>query len=603
MRSHDVAPSSACCSSTSIDFKVDQRRSRPRGRRSAARSRSRRAPARRGARRATPWPGSAATSSSSCCDGVRRRGDGAGHRRARARGARARRSRSAASERRRRRQHRHRRSPDAGRRRRRGRCCATPTSPCTAPRAPAGAASQLFDRRDCARRVVRRLELEARAARARSTHGELRRCTTSRRSTSATGRLVGVEALVRWQHPRAGWSPGEFIPVAEETGLIVPLGELGPTSSLPPGRRVAREQPERPRSSVTVNVSARQLADARLRRAVAACSSTSAGLDRRAQLPRAHRERAHRATSTARSTLLTRCAGARRVRIAIDDFGTGYSSLAYLKRFPVDVLKIDRSFVDGLGTGRRGRGDRRRRSSRMAHALGLHVVAEGVETPLQASELAALGCTIAQGYLWSRRRCRPTRSCAGGRTPSGARARPPGRRARSYLIDEMLHQIGLSPGGHEMIAMAAVCALLYGPGLQRPRPCFAGVRARPPPPGCRGFSHFGAAFMVMAFTCGPHHLVHFVHITFEGERVTPELAVALAIGVAPGITFVALRIEAACGARRQAAARRPGLAAGRAVAVHAGGGDDRRGRGGRRGRAVDAAGPACSRTWCCSSTT
>lgn len=131
------------------------------------------------------------------------------------------------------------------------------------------------------------------------------------------------------------------------------------------------------------------------------------------------------------------------VYVAIDDFGTGYSSLAALKGLPVEVLKIDRSFIDGLGTDPDDSAIVATIMS-LAHAMGLHVVAEGVETPLQASELVALGCPVAQGFLYS-----PAVPAAevGGFTqaPAGrwasSRAR---RRGERTFIEEMLVQFGLS---------------------------------------------------------------------------------------------------------------------------------------------------------------
>ena len=124
-----------------------------------------------------------------------------------------------------------------------------------------------------------------------------------------------------------------------------------------------------------------------------------AGLAPEQPLPGAHRVRADGRGHAPRSTA---CARSRSlgVYVGIDDFGTGHSSLARLRGLPVEVLKVDRSFVDGLGTEPRGL-RRRRRDPLLAHALGLHVIAEGVETPLQADQLIALGCPVAQGFLWS----------------------------------------------------------------------------------------------------------------------------------------------------------------------------------------------------------
>ena len=131
--------------------------------------------------------------------------------------------------------------------------------------------------------------------------------------------------------------------------------------------------------------------------------------------------------------------------MAIDDFGTGFSSLAALKRLPVEVVKVDRSFVDGLGTDPEDSAIVASVLS-LAHAMGLHVIAEGVETPLQASELVSLGCTVAQGFLWSPAvpaadvvRVAAELAGAGGHRAMHA----PWRGERSF-IDEMLHQIGIA---------------------------------------------------------------------------------------------------------------------------------------------------------------
>jgi EAL domain-containing protein (putative c-di-GMP-specific phosphodiesterase class I) len=130
------------------------------------------------------------------------------------------------------------------------------------------------------------------------------------------------------------------------------------------------------------------------------------------------------------------------VQLSIDDFGTGYSSLSYLKNLPVDAVKIDRSFVDGLGTEREDSAVVAAILS-LAHAMGLHVIAEGVETPLQASQLTALGCSVAQGFLWSP--AVPAVAITG--LAQGGTVTPPqiaGHRGERNLVDEMLRQIGFA---------------------------------------------------------------------------------------------------------------------------------------------------------------
>jgi diguanylate cyclase len=130
------------------------------------------------------------------------------------------------------------------------------------------------------------------------------------------------------------------------------------------------------------------------------------------------------------------------VYVAIDDFGTGYSSLAALKQLPVEVLKVDRSFVDGLGSESEDSAIVASVMS-LAHAMGLHVIAEGVETPLQASELVALGCSVAQGYLFSPPMPAGELAAWQARGTSATLRRAAGHRGRRGLIDEMMHQIGI----------------------------------------------------------------------------------------------------------------------------------------------------------------
>ena len=133
----------------------------------------------------------------------------------------------------------------------------------------------------------------------------------------------------------------------------------------------------------------------------------------------------------------------RGVYVGIDDFGTGHSSLARLRELPVEVLKVDRSFIDGLGTEREDSAVVAAVLS-LAHALGLHVIAEGVETPLQANQLIALGCPVAQGWLWSP--AVPADEIA-ALTDEHHRLAPArrGHRGATSLIEEMMHQLGEAP--------------------------------------------------------------------------------------------------------------------------------------------------------------
>jgi diguanylate cyclase (GGDEF)-like protein len=214
-----------------------------------------------------------------------------------------------------------------------------------------------------------------------------------------SGRLVGLEALCRWDRPGVGpVSPAEFIPLAEQAGLVGDLGQqvLATVTAQLAGWREAN--PAVHDVTVWVNVSAHQLNDPAL-------PAVIAELLRRNRLPGAclGLEVTESAVRTDASTTLAALDQLRRlgVRIAIDDFGTGYSSLSALKALPVDALKIDRSFVSGLPDDHSD-GQIVTAVLAMAQALGLSVIAEGVETPEQLSTLHQLGCPIAQGFLLGR---------------------------------------------------------------------------------------------------------------------------------------------------------------------------------------------------------
>ncbi len=211
-------------------------------------------------------------------------------------------------------------------------------------------------------------------------------------------RWIGVEALVRWAHPERGLlMPDDFIGVAEETGSIVPLGAWVLDESC---REAASWAIKAPNSDLlmAVNLSARQLTEPSLV-ATLQRSLDSTGLDP-ARLCLEITESVLM-TDVERSIEVLLGLKALGVCIAVDDFGTGYSSLSYLRRFPVDVVKVDRSFVAGVG---RNAADDAIIAAvvNLSHALGLRVIAEGVETPEQLIAVRALGCDHAQGYLWSR---------------------------------------------------------------------------------------------------------------------------------------------------------------------------------------------------------
>ncbi len=213
-----------------------------------------------------------------------------------------------------------------------------------------------------------------------------------------TGEICGVEALVRWNHPLFGLlPPSEFIPIAEDSSLVVPLGEWIVEEAC---RQLAQWQDRHSgrRLCVSVNLSGRQLAQPSLPDTVAAA------------LARTEADPSCLSFEITETVLLHDVEVARKtldglkgigVRLALDDFGTGYSPLTYLCDLPIDVVKIDRSFVSQLGEGTRDMSIVEAVIS-LARTLDLDVVAEGVETEDQAQTLRALGCNHGQGYLFSR---------------------------------------------------------------------------------------------------------------------------------------------------------------------------------------------------------
>jgi EAL domain-containing protein (putative c-di-GMP-specific phosphodiesterase class I) len=205
--------------------------------------------------------------------------------------------------------------------------------------------------------------------------------------------LIGAETLVRWEHPTRGIvSPSEFITVAEETGMMVPLGEW----VLQTACRAAVGWRALPHARVSVNISGRQLEQSDFpERVVAILEETG--------LPPSRLELELTESLAASEVALVALARLRAIgiRTAIDDFGTGHSSLARLKRLPVDMLKVDQSFV-------RGAADTDPDAVileaiiLMARGLGLDIIAEGVETPEQMASLCRRGCSLMQGYLFSK---------------------------------------------------------------------------------------------------------------------------------------------------------------------------------------------------------
>jgi len=212
----------------------------------------------------------------------------------------------------------------------------------------------------------------------------------------ASGRTVGVEALLRWQHPRRGLVlPGEFIAIAEETRLILPLGEWVLRAACEQARQW--QVPGSPALRVAVNLSALQFRQRDLARTVRAIVEES-GIDPGSLVIEITESVAMLDAGLTIDVLSElREMG---LRIAIDDFGTGHASLSYLKRFPIDTLKIDRSFVSDMEASREGAAIVSAIIG-LAHGLGLEVLAEGVESESQLHRLAACGCDEYQGYLLS----------------------------------------------------------------------------------------------------------------------------------------------------------------------------------------------------------
>jgi Amt family ammonium transporter len=217
--------------------------------------------------------------------------------------------------------------------------------------------------------------------------------------TATSGVTVGVEALVRWEHPERGLlSPDKFIPLAEETGSISAIGRWVLRQACTMLRDWTDSDPAAANLSMSVNLSVAQLQDRDL------VNDVRAALDHSGLAP----ERLH--LEVTESVLISDPASASRalgelrdlgVTLAIDDFGTGNSSLTALQRFPFQVLKIDRSFVSGIGT-RAEDTTIVAATLALAHGLGLKVVAEGVETQAQADLLTEDGCEELQGFLFAR---------------------------------------------------------------------------------------------------------------------------------------------------------------------------------------------------------
>jgi diguanylate cyclase (GGDEF)-like protein len=213
------------------------------------------------------------------------------------------------------------------------------------------------------------------------------------------GKLAGMEALVRWDHPERGLvMPGEFVSLAEDTGLIVPIGRWVLHAACQAARDWQRRFPLQPHPFLSVNLSVRQLQQPDLLEDVAGALDSS-GLDPGELML----EITESVLVTDQEAMLGRLGGLRAlgVHLAIDDFGTGYSALAYLRSLPVDTLKLAKPFVDGLLLGAE-EAALTNAILRIADLLHLEVIAEGIEHEAQARELERLGCRFGQGFHFAR---------------------------------------------------------------------------------------------------------------------------------------------------------------------------------------------------------
>lgn len=217
------------------------------------------------------------------------------------------------------------------------------------------------------------------------------------------GVIAGYEALMRWTHPEKGFvSPGQFIPLAEETGMIVEMGrwalQVGLRDHLTLLGAFRRAFPDAPAPFVSVNVSGRQLFELDEIDQLADIVTLSGIEPAQIKLEITESLMVHDPEHAAVALGRLKEIG---ISLAIDDFGTGYSSLSYLHRFPLDTLKIDRSFVVNMGKDANSL-QLVRSIAAMARDLGLDIVAEGIESREEYDQLAEMGCTYGQGYFMAR---------------------------------------------------------------------------------------------------------------------------------------------------------------------------------------------------------
>jgi diguanylate cyclase (GGDEF)-like protein/PAS domain S-box-containing protein len=215
-----------------------------------------------------------------------------------------------------------------------------------------------------------------------------------------TGRVTGVEALVRWHHPERGlMAPATFIPMAEETGLIVPIGIRVLTQACTDAAGWQVAFGDQAPATVSVNLSARQIQDPNLVSDVAAALRVSGLAPQALVLEITESILIDDAAAASKTLAALKALG---LSIALDDFGTGYSSLSYLDRFPVDIVKIDKSFIDALVSGGVAGSPLVTAIVNLGSLLGLGVTAEGIEHPEQVAHLRQIGCARGQGYYFAK---------------------------------------------------------------------------------------------------------------------------------------------------------------------------------------------------------
>ena len=211
--------------------------------------------------------------------------------------------------------------------------------------------------------------------------------------------IVGFEALLRWRHPHKGIQrPSAFLPLAEETDLIVPIDGWVLQEVCRQAKRWERDYPSASLVTMNVNLSSRQLKGGGLARTIEETLRRVAPKVHTLALDITEGFLLKASEDEARTLDALKKMG---IRLDLDDFGTGYSSLSYLKSFPVDGVKLDKAFVEGIAEGTTGMA-LVQKIIELCHTLGLEVVAEGIETPEQATMLNDMGCDLGQGYYFGR---------------------------------------------------------------------------------------------------------------------------------------------------------------------------------------------------------